>query len=78
MIVYAAAQKEGIEVSEKEYEEQLDSILTSYGYSDRESFEDAAGMALDQFAEEQYSLKLNLYLEKVLDVIYDRIAENAE
>ena len=78
MIVYAAAQKEGIEVSEKEYEEQLDSILTSYGYSDMESFEDAAGMALDQFAEEQYSLKLNLYLEKVLDVIYDRIAENAE
>ncbi len=78
MIVYAVAQKEGIEVSEKEYEEQLSSILTAYGYSDKESFEDAAGMALDQFAEEQYSLKLNLYLEKVLDVIYDRIAKDAE
>ena len=35
-------------------------------------------MDLEQFAEEQYSLKLNLYLEKVLDTIYNRIVKNAE
>ena len=78
MTVYAAAKKEGVKVSKEEYQEELDNIMTGYGYSDEKSFEEAAGMSLDQFAEEQQNLTLNLYLEKVLDVIYNRIVENVE
>ena len=78
MTVYAAAQKEDVKVSKEEYQEQLNNILTGYGYSDEKSFEEAAGMSLEQFAEEQQSLTLNLYLEKVLDSIYNRIVKNVE
>ena len=78
MTVYAAAKKEGVKVSKEEYQEELNNIMTGYGYSDEKSFEEAAGMSLDQFAEEQQNLTLNLYLEKVLDVIYNRIVENVE
>ena len=78
MTVYAAAKQEGVSVSKEDYQEQLDSIMASYGYTDAKAFEEATGMDLEQFAEEQYSLKLNLYLEKVLDTIYNRIVKNAE
>ena len=78
MIVFAAAEKERVKISKKDYQEQLDEIRTSFGYSDDKSFEEAADMTVEQFAEEQYSLKLNLYLEKVLDSIYDRIVKNVE
>ena len=76
MTVYAAAKKEGVKVSKKEYQEQLDSIMANYGYTDAETFENAAGMSLEQFAEEQYSLKLNMFLEEVLDSIYERLIKN--
>ena len=72
------AKKEGVKVSKEEYQEELNNIMTGYGYSDEKAFEEAAGMSLDQFAEEQQNLTLNLYLEKVLDVIYNRIVENVE
>ena len=76
MTVYAAAEKEGVKVSKKDYQEQLDSIREAYGYTDDESFEEAAGMSVEEFAEQQHSLKLNLFLEEVLDSIYDRLSKN--
>ena len=76
MSVYAAAEKEGVKVSKKDYQEQLDSIREAYGYTDDESFEEAAGMSVEEFAEQQHSLKLNLFLEEVLDSIYDRLSKN--
>ena len=78
MTVYAAAKKENVNVTKKEYQEQLDEIKGSYGYEDDKAFESAAGMTVEQFAEEKYSLKLNMFLEKVLDSIYNRIVKNAE
>ena len=76
MTVYAAAEKEGVKVSKKDYQEQLDSIREAYGYTDDESFEEAAGMSVEECAEQQHSLKLNLFLEEVLDSIYDRLSKN--
>ena len=78
MTVYAAAEKENVNVSKKKYQEQLDEIRESYGYEDDKAFESAAGMTVEQFAEENYSLKLNMFLEEVLDSIYNRIVKNAE
>lgn len=78
MMVYAAAEKEKVKITKNEYREQLDEIRAGYGYEDDKSFEDAAGMTIEQFAEEQHSLKLNLYLEKTLDKIYNRIVKNVE
>ena len=65
-------------MSKKKYQEQLDEIRESYGYEDDKAFESAAGMTVEQFAEENYSLKLNMFLEEVLDSIYNRIVKNAE
>ena len=76
MTIYAAAEKEGVTVSKKDYQEQLDSVRDAYGYADDESFEEAAGMTVEEFAEQQYSLKLNMFLEEVLDSIYDRLSKN--
>lgn len=76
MTIYAAAEKEGVKVSKKDYQEQLDSVRDAYGYADDESFEEAAGMTVEEFAEQQYSLKLNMFLEEVLDSIYDRLSKN--
>lgn len=78
MTVYAAVKKENVSLSKKEYQEQLDEIRESYGYEDDKTFESAAGMTVEQFAEENYSLKLNMFLEEVLDSIYNRIVKNAE
>lgn len=76
MTVYAIAQKEGVKVSKKDYQEQLDSLRDAYGYSDDKSFEEAAGMSVEEFAEQRHSLKLNMFLEEVLDSIYDKLSKN--
>lgn len=73
MIVYAMAEKEGIEVSQDEYDNVLTTVLNSVGLASAEEFKQYVGVSLDEYAE-MYNVKLNLVLEKALTSIYDRIS----
>ena len=74
MIIYAIAQKEGIEVTEEEYQSYIEEMLASSGFSDEDAFEEYAGMTIDEYAE-TYKLDRDLLLTKELDTIYDRLSE---
>lgn len=72
MIIYAIAEKEGIEVTEEEYQDYMNEMLTSSGFEDADAFEEYAGMTIDEYAE-TYKLDRDLLLTKELDIIYDRL-----
>lgn len=74
MIIYAIAEKEGLSVTEEEYDTYLQSMLTSSGFADEKAFESYTGMTLKEYAE-MYKLDRDLLLTKELDTIYDRLAE---
>ena len=73
MIVYAMAEKEGVEVTQQEYDNVLASVLNSVGLASAEEFKQYVGVSLDEYAE-MYNVKLNLVLEKALTAIYERIS----
>ena len=72
MVIYLFAQKEGIEISDEEYEEFLADNLKSAGFESEDDFKDYTGMTLDEYAE-QARLKRNMLLTKELDMLYDRL-----
>lgn len=76
MIIYAMAEKEDVELTEKEYEDIVAEMLEQSGYKDKTEFEAAIGMTFDEYAE-MSSLKLNLLLDEVLEKIYTRLVEKA-
>ncbi len=75
MVIYAIAEKEGLEVTDEEYEQQLEAMLTSTGFADEEAFENYTGMTLDEYAE-AYKFDRDILLTKELDTIYDRLVDN--
>jgi len=77
MIIYAIAEAEEITVSDEEYDEYLQAMLTSAGFKDEAAFEAYTGMSLEEYAE-AYMLDRDLLLTKELDAIYDRLAETEE
>lgn len=74
MVIYLIAQKEDITVTDEEYQEYLDNMLASAGFSDEDEFEQYTGMTLDEYSE-AYMMDLDYLLTKELDTIYDRIVE---
>lgn len=72
MVIYAISLKEGITVSDEEYDEYLNEMLTAAGFSDSSEFEYYYGMSIEEYAE-VYRLDRDLLLTKELDAIYDRI-----
>ena len=74
MVIYLFAQKEGIEISDEEYEEFLADNLKSAGFESEDDFKDYTGMTLDEYAE-QARLKRNMLLTKELDMLYDRLLD---
>ena len=73
-MIYLIAQKEDITVTDEEYQEYLDNMLASAGFSDEDEFEQYTGMTLDEYSE-AYMMDLDYLLTKELDTIYDRIVE---
>ena len=63
-----------ISCASKEYQEYLDNMLASAGFSDEDEFEQYTGMTLDEYSE-AYMMDLDYLLTKELDTIYDRIVE---
>ena len=74
MIIYAIAEKEGISVTEEEYDAYLQSMLASSGFADEKAFESYAGMSVREYAD-LYKLDRDLLLTKELDTIYDRLSK---
>lgn len=74
MVIYMVAEKEGIEVTDKEYNEYLQQNLASAGFEDEKAFKEYTGMSLKKYAKE-YKLDRDLLLTKELDLIYGRLAE---
>ena len=74
MIIYAIAEKEGLSVSDEEYDTYLDNMLASSGFQDEAAFKEHTGMSLKKYAK-TYKLDRDLLLTKELDTIYERLAE---
>ena len=74
MIIYAIAEKEGLSVTEEEYDEYLQTMLANSGFASEDAFETYTGMTLEEYAE-TYKLDRDLLLTKELDVIYERLAK---
>ena len=74
MVIYSMAEKEGITVTDEEYETYLQTLLTSAGFENEDAFKTYTGMTLDEYAE-MYKLDRDLLLTKELDTIYDRLVE---
>ena len=74
MIIYAIAEKEGLSVSDEEYDTYLDNMLASSGFQDEDAFKEHTSMSLKKYAK-TYKLDRDLLLTKELDTIYERLAE---
>lgn len=73
MIMYAIADKEGIELSDNEYDKYLEDMLKQSGY-DEETFKTAYGQSLEEYAESK-DWRTGLMLDKVLDVVLEKGVE---
>lgn len=72
MVIYLFAQKENVDISDKEYDDFLSDNLKSAGFESEDDFKEYTGMSLDEYAEET-RLKRNILLTKELDMLYDRL-----
>lgn len=75
MVIYAIAEKEGVSLTEGEYEEKLQEMLDLAGFEDEAAFEEYAGMSIREYAD-SYDMDRDLILTECLDIIYDRLLEN--
>ncbi|MEE0515635.1 MAG: trigger factor [Emergencia sp.] len=69
MIAYTIADKEGIEVSDDDYEKYLDTLLETAGMTE-DTFKDAYGMSVEEYGEEKnmrFSVLLNQVMDKVME-----------
>lgn len=69
MVLYSIAEKEGIEVSEKEYKEQVDQILKNSGM-DKSTFEESYKMTVEEWAESR-NIRSSMLLNKVMDKVVE-------
>lgn len=76
MVIYAVAEKEGITLTEEEYEAELQKMLELAGFKDDAEFQTYFGMTIREYAD-QYSMDRDMIMTKWLDVVYDRLLENA-
>ncbi|MDD4377026.1 MAG: trigger factor [Eubacteriales bacterium] len=69
MIMYAIADKENLEVTDKEYDEYIKNLLDEAGFTEK-TFEDAYGQTIEQYGKEK-GFRTGLLLDKVLDVVVE-------
>lgn len=73
MIVYSIAEAEGLEVTDDEYTEYMDAMLTQSGL-DAETFESYYGMSIEDYCEQE-GLRSSLLLNKVMDKVMEYAKE---
>lgn len=69
LILYAIAKAEGLEVSDDEYKEFMNNMLTEAGF-DEESFQSYTGQTIEEYCEEQ-GLMSSMLLDKVMEKIVE-------
>lgn len=69
LIVYYIADKEGIEVSDDEYDKYIEDTLAEYGYTP-EQYEEQTGKSYEE-ANGEDNIKTQVYKDKVQDLILD-------
>jgi len=73
MIVYAIAEVEGLEVTNEEYEEYMENMLTQSGL-DEETFESSYGMTIEEYCKQE-GLRASMLLNKVMDKVIEYAKE---
>ena len=76
MVIYAVAEKEGITMTEKEYEDELQEMLELAGFTDDEEFQSYAGMTIREYAD-LYKMDRDMLLTKWLDAVYEKLEKEA-
>ncbi len=74
LVIYAVAEKEGVVLTEKEYEEALQELLAQAGFADDADFKNYSGMTIREYADE-YRMDRDMILTECLDIIYDRVTK---
>lgn len=69
MVLYSIADKEKVEVSDKEYKEYMQNMLSSSGF-DEETFKNYTGQTIEEYCEQQ-GLRTSMLLDKVLDKVVE-------
>lgn len=69
MIVYSIAEAEGLEVTDDEYDEYINNMLSQAGL-DAESFESTYGMTIEAYCEQE-GLRSSMLLNKVMDKVME-------
>lgn len=77
MIIFALCQKENIKVTDKEYSEQIAEYLEGFGVKDAAEFETYYGTPVQEYME-MYEVPTNMYLEKVLDKLFEQLKTESE
>lgn len=70
LVVFALCDKEGLQLTDEEYTEELLKYVEAAGGESIKDFEEKSGMTIDGFIE-MYDLNAEIFLTKVLDKIYD-------
>lgn len=70
VVVFGLCDKEGLELSDEEYTEELLKYVEAAGGESIKDFEEKSGMTIDGFVK-MYDLDAEIFLTKVLDKIYD-------
>lgn len=71
MVIYAVAEKEGVSLTEKEYEEELQKMLELSGFESDEAFKQYTGMTIREYAD-AYDMDVDILLTRWLDQVYER------
>ena len=74
MVIYAIAEKEGLEITDEEFEDGKITYLEEAAKMTEVQFEEYAEMTFDEFAK-MYNFEKQLLKEEMLDVIYTRVVK---
>ena len=72
MVLYAIAEREGIQITEDDYNKFLQLQLKNSGYKDEEAFEKYSGMSIREYVAKNH-LFMNYILNEDMNAIYDRL-----
>ena len=76
MVLYAIAEREGIQITEDDYSEFLQLQLKNSGYKDEEAFENYSGMSIREYVAKNH-LFMNYILNEDMNAIYDRLKQQS-
>ena len=75
LVIFALCDKENIKVTDKEYTEQIEEYLDGFGVKSAEEFETYYGTSVQEYME-MYEVPTNMYLDKVLDKLFEQLKAN--